>query len=275
MARQHRVQLAVSELGGVPGVSAMSGFPGLTAYHSSVLVDGEEFSFSGSAGLVSARGTASHVPVGGMPRIVNMGASPRTGRELFVALKHHFQPGTYDLLGKNCNSFSDCALFFLLGVRLSAEFNTLERIGAAVPSIVQMISGGYYIPNPRADTFSADNVLKSLDPTSPGSPGEAECAVFKGAAGVLQGASEMLFGLFLPPHAQVRPAVAAVNVPRNERLADEQLARRLQAEEDHLLEQERFERAREDERLARALQAEDDHVHRGLDARSVPEWVGA
>jgi len=278
MARQHRVQLAVSELGGVPGVSAMSGFPGLTAYHSSVLLDGEEFSFSGSAGLVSARGTASHVPVGGMPRILNMGATSRTGRELFTALKNHFQPGTYDLLGKNCNSFSDCALFFLTGVRLSAEFNTLERIGATVPSIVQMISGGYYVPNPRALSFNADSVMKSFEPSSGTKAGpacDAECTVFRGAAGVLQEASETIFGLFLPPQAQVQACPSPVRVSRTERIEDEQLAIRLQAEEDQLLLQERYERSREDERLARSLQAEEDNDGRSLDRRGVPEWVGA
>ena len=40
---------------------------------------------------------------------------------MLSALRPHFQGGSYDLLRKNCNSFSDCAVFYLLRQRIDAR----------------------------------------------------------------------------------------------------------------------------------------------------------
>jgi len=154
---KHTVELAVSRLGSIGGVAA---------FHSSVLIDGEEFCFSGTAGITVGRSTASHEPLGTRPRVVNVGSTLRTGGELLAVLAPHFEPGTYDLLRKNCNTFSDCALYFLIQRRLHSRYVKLERLGSMLPAVVQLVSGGLYERNPLADDFCTEKLISSIRPAS-------------------------------------------------------------------------------------------------------------
>jgi len=149
-----KVQLVVSQLGGIPGAAA---------YHSSIMVDGEEFSFS-DAGITRAQGAASHANARQQAKTIDMGMSSRSGAQMFTVLQNHFMPGSYDLLRKNCNSFSDVALFYLVQRRLSAEYKTLARLGATCPQLVQSISGGAYAPNAQAASFDPEVLIRDLDP---------------------------------------------------------------------------------------------------------------
>ncbi|CAK0820735.1 unnamed protein product [Prorocentrum cordatum] len=154
-----RVQLAVTALGGLPGAQV---------YHSSVLVEGLEFSFGAMPGLTMASGAASHAAVGGSPRVFELGFSERTARQLATALGPYFKRGTYDLLRKNCNTFSDCAIFFLLGQRLDSKFRSLDQLGASIPGVVQMGSFGFYRPNRAADSFDVEVLIQSIGRRSKG-----------------------------------------------------------------------------------------------------------
>jgi len=160
----NEVKLAVSPLGGVPGAMA---------WHSSVIVNGEEFSFS-DGGITIARNTDSHEAMARQANsttqtqikteVFDMGWSPHSGSSLKAALERHFNPGTYDLLKKNCNSFSDAALFFLLKKRIDGKYRQLEQLGARSPGLVQQMSGGNYTPNPKVANFDLEKVLKDIDP---------------------------------------------------------------------------------------------------------------
>merc|ERR1719387_2834697 len=97
-AAKNQVQLAVSMLGGVPGA---------TAYHSSVVVNGEEYFFS-DGGVATTRDLGSHKQAQQPPQVFHMGMSRYSGSQLMSAVGRYFQAGSYDLLRKNCNSFSDC-----------------------------------------------------------------------------------------------------------------------------------------------------------------------
>mmetsp|Transcript_56811 Transcript_56811/g.132428 ORF Transcript_56811/g.132428 Transcript_56811/m.132428 type:complete len:233 (-) Transcript_56811:49-747(-) len=162
---KNKVELAVSPLGGIPGVSA---------YHSSVLVNGEEFFFS-DAGITSSTNLMSHknpqMP-NNVPQVFDMGLSHYSGSSLKASLEKYFLPGTYDLLRKNCNSFSDCALFYLLHRRLEKKYRSLEQLGASASSLVQSASGGQYTPNPKAADFDLEKLIAEIDPekvwTTPG-----------------------------------------------------------------------------------------------------------
>mmetsp|Transcript_22805 Transcript_22805/g.72202 ORF Transcript_22805/g.72202 Transcript_22805/m.72202 type:complete len:328 (+) Transcript_22805:75-1058(+) len=149
----NRVQLAASELFTVPGLA--------TAYHTSVLVNGEEFFFSDS-GILWDRSLTSHQ---GQPsELVDVGLSRRTGSQLLAVLQPHFMPGSYDLIQKNCNSFSDCALHFLLEKRLDRRYSALERLGQrASASMLQRFTKGMYVPNPVAADFSVESVIGQVD----------------------------------------------------------------------------------------------------------------
>mmetsp|Transcript_100920 Transcript_100920/g.301067 ORF Transcript_100920/g.301067 Transcript_100920/m.301067 type:complete len:244 (-) Transcript_100920:55-786(-) len=164
-APKNKVELAVSPLGGIPGA---------TAYHSSIVVNGEEFSFS-DAGITAAQNLLSHknpqMP-NNVPQVFDMGMSTYSGSQLRAALERHFLPGTYDLLKKNCNSFSDAALFYLLHKRIDKKYRSLEQLGASAAGLVQSASGGQYTPNPKAQDFDLEKLIVEIDPekvwTTPG-----------------------------------------------------------------------------------------------------------
>merc|ERR1711971_647024 len=80
------------------------------------------------------------------------------------ALQRYFVSGTYDLLRKNCNSFSDCALFYLVHKRLPKKYRSMEQLGSAFSGIVQGASGGQYTPNPKAADFDLEKVILEIDP---------------------------------------------------------------------------------------------------------------
>merc|ERR1711865_476194 len=131
-----------------------------TAYHTSVLVNGEEFFFSDS-GIFSDRALNSHE---GEPseRIV-LGYSEKTGAQLLRALQPHFKPGTYDLVCKNCNSFSDCAMHYLLGQRLPVRYCALERLGRTSTKTLSDLTQGMYTPNLAVQDFKVDDVLAAVN----------------------------------------------------------------------------------------------------------------
>lgn len=154
---KRRVQLAATPIG--PPLPQL-----LQAYHTSVIVDDMEFSFSGR-GIDQLRGTLSHVPFAGKPTVIDMGYTKTPRREMVRYLQPHFMPGTYDLLRKNCNSFSDCCLTLLLDRRLDEKYRTMEKIGAVTDehtAVVRLFTGGGYKPNPRSQEFKSCKVVERI-----------------------------------------------------------------------------------------------------------------
>ncbi|CAE8637024.1 unnamed protein product, partial [Polarella glacialis] len=123
---RYKVQLAVTALS--PSTSIL-GLP--VAYHSSIVINNEEYSFS-RAGLVRCRHCLSHKHLHGPSLLLDMGESALSAGAMVKELRSHFRENTYDLLLKNCNHFSDCALFFLLGQRLPEQYKAAEQLGASV-----------------------------------------------------------------------------------------------------------------------------------------------
>lgn len=150
------VKLAVSPLGPV-------GLRGAVGYHTSVLVGKEEYYFS-DAGIIASPHLVSHRE--GEVELIDIGFSPRGGPEMQAALWPHFPPGCYDLLRKNCNSFTDCALYFLCEERLDWGYRGLEQLAKVADTssgIVQSLSQGRYAPNPLADDFDLEVVIMDID----------------------------------------------------------------------------------------------------------------
>eukprot|EP00929_Paragymnodinium_shiwhaense_P059019 TRINITY_DN29546_c0_g1_i1.p1 TRINITY_DN29546_c0_g1~~TRINITY_DN29546_c0_g1_i1.p1 ORF type:complete len:319 (+),score=47.69 TRINITY_DN29546_c0_g1_i1:163-1119(+) len=146
-------------------VSPLAGLRGAAGYHTSLLVAGEEWYFS-PAGINVARKLVSH-EASGLPylRRYRVGTSQHGSEEMFDYLMEHFPAGSYDFLRKNCNSFTDCALFFLCSVRLDSRFRRLEQLGAFADSslgLVQVVSNGEYRPNPRADDFDLEALIEEM-----------------------------------------------------------------------------------------------------------------
>ncbi len=144
----NRVELGASEIGGVPG---------FMAYHTSVAINGEELFFS-NVGIVVTSDWESHS--GFTPQISEQGYTSWTASQLKYALDPYFLPGTYDLLIKNCNSFTEAALFVITRVRLDPKYSAAERMGSRSASLVQQI--GPYTPNHRAANFSFEGMKDEL-----------------------------------------------------------------------------------------------------------------
>lgn len=161
-SRVHRVKLAVTPLG--PLGSALP-----LIYHTSVSVDGLEFSFSKS-GIVCCPDYRSHRSLPGFTAgspwsLIDLGYSARSGTEMVSALSSYFKEGTYDLLRKNCNTFTAAALFFLLGTHLDSKYRAVDAIGASADQLiglVQLISFGDYMPNPKSADFDLNHVFNGL-----------------------------------------------------------------------------------------------------------------
>eukprot|EP00913_Durusdinium_trenchii_P032070 g30033.t1 len=149
----NKVELAASLLFTIPGLAS--------AYHTSVVVNGEEFFFSDS-GIFSNMTLTSHQSQ--PSEKFQLGFSKWTGQQLLRVLHDHFRPGTYDLIKKNCNSFSDCAIYFLLGKRLPSKYSALESMGQrASLELLQHFTNGAYQPNQAALNFSVESVLQQLN----------------------------------------------------------------------------------------------------------------
>jgi len=150
---KHEVVLVASELGG-------------GAYHTSVCVDGEEFSFS-DGGISVSRYMESHAPMkkdGKEPVVTKMGKTDRGASMMLSVLQGTFSAGTYDLLKKNCNSFSDCACWFLLRKRIPNSYRRLDSWGSNVQGLVAGFSGGQYTPNPKAASYDHEKAIAAIDP---------------------------------------------------------------------------------------------------------------
>lgn len=97
---------------------------------------------------------------------LDLGVAEISLGELVKSLQHYFLPGTYDLLRKNCNSFTDCAMFCLTGGRLDEKYKTLEGIGLAAEkhvSLVSRLTRGQYTPNPKTVSFELNGVISELE----------------------------------------------------------------------------------------------------------------
>lgn len=161
---------------------------GVTVYHTSVILDNHEYYFD-SLGIVVAPPLWSHL-VGQAKRggelqteVIDIGISPLSGKDLTDALQPYFNKGSYDLLYKNCNHFTDCALHFLTRNRLEGRFGRMERLLRCTDPISTNIMNkifravyerktgepcdvDIYTTNPLAEDFTVDDVINSLEEDS-------------------------------------------------------------------------------------------------------------
>mmetsp|Transcript_38561 Transcript_38561/g.77589 ORF Transcript_38561/g.77589 Transcript_38561/m.77589 type:complete len:223 (-) Transcript_38561:279-947(-) len=135
----------------------------LQAYHSSVAVNDVEFSFT-KQGLIGAPLFHSHFQTKGPLQVIEMGLTDIPASKMLAALEPYFMSGSYDILRKNCNAFSDCALHYLLGARLEEEYRAIDKFGTTAErfGLVRLITMGDYRPNPLANGFDLEQVLEHM-----------------------------------------------------------------------------------------------------------------
>ena len=84
---------------------------GMGAYHTSLEVNGERYTFEANRGIVKSRSRVEAVPAGAnYKESIDLGASSvNTGelREIVTKLRQFFHETSYHLLYRNCNHFSE------------------------------------------------------------------------------------------------------------------------------------------------------------------------
>jgi hypothetical protein len=165
-------------------VSTIFSVGAVAAYHSSVILGDREYFFDGG-GIQTAPLCQSHMIVQGVlldPQLEtqSFGNVMLTGDALKKGLGMFFRPGTYDIIFKNCNAFTDAAMYFLCRQRLRAKYSRLERLLMATqPASLSMLNGMIkrgqvqaeaegaqvwaYEVNPLAQGFSVDEVVAACD----------------------------------------------------------------------------------------------------------------
>lgn len=137
-----------------------------SAYHTSIGIDGMDFYFS-PTGLCWGTGLHSHQKFDHSKyptQVVDIGCAAVPRKAVIQTLLPYFQKGTYDLLRKNCNAFTDCALYLMFGRRLDVKYKAFEQVARRHDtSTLTALSFGDYVPNPQADNFSVDAVLEDID----------------------------------------------------------------------------------------------------------------
>jgi hypothetical protein len=171
----HTVKLAVTEIVSVAG---------LAGYHTSVILDDREYFFD-CLGIMTAPPLWSHhagretSPLDSNTEVIDFGGAAAGGKALVESLQPFFQKGSYDIFCKNCNSFTDVALYFLTRTRLPGRYSRIERlITSTTPvsthllnrifrAVVQSNTGtacdvDVYVKNPAAEGFSIKDALVAL-----------------------------------------------------------------------------------------------------------------
>lgn len=167
----YKVMLAATEILKVAGMSG---------YHTSIIVDDQEYFFD-SLGIMAAPPLWSHVAGAGINReVVDCGRTASNGKALVQALGPFFEKGTYDIFHKNCNTFTDVALYYLTKTRLPSHYSRIERIIAATNPVstgllnrvfkafIEKSTGqecevDVYVQNPESENFVVADVIRSLD----------------------------------------------------------------------------------------------------------------
>ncbi|CAJ1397593.1 unnamed protein product [Effrenium voratum] len=159
---------------------------GFNAYHTSIIIGERELFFDG-AGIVEAEAFWSHEWCEGARRRPNrpeiervkLGCTELEAAQAARILEPFFEQGSYDILRKNCNSFSDAATWLLTRRRLDPKFNRLERWVLALEplslDVIRRLLGldredrdedapTGYMPNPLAEGFDVEEVVAKLSP---------------------------------------------------------------------------------------------------------------
>merc|ERR1719461_806722 len=138
------------------GASVLGGSGPFTAYHTSVIINDREYFFD-MGGVMSTSNMLSHQNKQQFQRI-EIGYTNKTASGMERTLRPFFEGGSYDLLRKNCNSFSDCALWYLCRERLPSSYNRMEKLGNS-EMFGSLMQSGEYKPNPKADDFDKEKVI--------------------------------------------------------------------------------------------------------------------
>jgi len=162
---------------------------GVKAYHTSIVIGRTEYFFDAD-GIITAPALWSHTGIDGkapskseepagtaLTEVIDVGVTPVSPEAFMRSMSPFFLAGTYDIILKNCNTFSDAALYFLTRTRIQSRFSRLERlIATARPFSTRLLSAALqaiqqdqqqspagYTMNPLAEHFNIEDVIMACD----------------------------------------------------------------------------------------------------------------
>jgi hypothetical protein len=139
---------------------------GVAAYHTSVLVGGREYYFD-NKGIATGPTLFSHTlgrPSALKTEVVRIGRSTHSGATMSQALSPFFSKGTYDIIHKNCNAFTDAALYFLTRTRLDRSYSRAERILLAMEPLSASVLN--QMLKAASEATAAKNAAQGVPPTA-------------------------------------------------------------------------------------------------------------
>lgn len=137
------------------------------AWHTSLRIGDTEFVFDVPGIVRSNIHNAFHSNKQEM-EVIDMGATDISPTHFQATLDQYFKPDTYDMLHKNCNSFTDVALAKLVGKRLGSQYRFMEKLASETPSLVKAAVGKdkFYnelkIDNPAAKDWDQEAVARRM-----------------------------------------------------------------------------------------------------------------
>ncbi|KAG9416686.1 hypothetical protein AC1031_001066 [Aphanomyces cochlioides] len=110
---------------------------GLGAFHSGIVIGGVEFSFAGGAGIFSSEPKQAQGAI--FRESIEMGEFEGTyqdAKRIIDDMRSEFQGDQYNLLTKNCNTFSNEACIRLVGQPIPAFVNRIAYFGSCFSCLI-------------------------------------------------------------------------------------------------------------------------------------------
>lgn len=132
---------------------------GFGAHHSGVEINGREYSFADGGVYDASPKDESQAPLRTSVNLGEVNVSSSDVDVIIARLRPAFAPGTYNVLSKNCNSFSRALVLELLnGQEIPGYVNRLAWLGSWFSCLVpDSVSGGTdnAVAMPAAPTYTA------------------------------------------------------------------------------------------------------------------------
>ncbi|CAK4093610.1 unnamed protein product [Aphanomyces euteiches] len=110
---------------------------GLGAFHSGIVIGGVEFSFAGGAGIFSSEPKQAQGAI--FRESIEMGEFEGTyqdAKRIIDDMRSEFQGDHYNLLTRNCNTFSNEACIRLVGQPIPAFVNRIAYFGSCFSCLI-------------------------------------------------------------------------------------------------------------------------------------------
>jgi deubiquitinase DESI2 len=146
---------------------------GLGIYHSGIEINGKEYTFAGGGGIFNTNPKEVIDSEGiTLRETIVLGKTLKNRQEIddiLYSLRKNFDGNDYNLIKKNCNTFSDAFCLEILGEKIPAYVNRLANIGYIFEPLITKITN-FFLQQQRSQqlnyTSSSNNSKNNNQKTS-------------------------------------------------------------------------------------------------------------